>query len=437
MSTVGRTAGSTTVARRSPLVIVAVAFAAIVLDGYDLMVYGAMIPELLAHPTWDLSKSEAGMIGSYTTLGMLVGALAVGALADILGRRRLILLSIGSFSLATVATAMAPTPELFGLFRLLAGIGLGGVMPTAIALTVEYAPPGKKQLYNAAMFIGYAFGGVFAAIAALIWLESAGFRTLLWIGAIPGLLLLPIVYKLLPESVGYLRRRGLSAQADALAEQYGLVSDDPTPGTRDAGGAIRYLLGPGRIVPLALFSVASFSGLLLVYGLNTWLPQIMRSAGYPLGSAISFLLVLNLGAVVGTVAAGALADRLGEKIAVALCFLAATVTLLTLAYQPPTGLLYVCVAVAGLGSIGTQILVNGYAAAYFPAWTRSTAVGITLGLGRVGAVVAPSMIGFVMDADLGFRWNFYSFVIPAVLGLVMILLVPARRRVRGATPARL
>lgn len=420
-------ATSTGVARRNPLVIVAVAFAAIVLDGYDLMVYGAMVPELLAHPTWDLSTSEAGLIGSYTTLGMLVGALSVGALADVLGRRRLILLSIGWFSVATAATAMAPSPELFGLFRLLAGIGLGGVMPTAIALTVEFAPRGKQQLYNAVMFIGYAFGGVFAATAALLWLEPAGFRMLLWIGAIPGLLLLPVVYRLMPESVGYLRRRGRHEEADSLAEQYGLEGGEPSPASPRAGGAVRYLLGPGRILPLALFSVASFSGLLLVYGLNTWLPEIMRSAGYPLGSAISFLLVLNLGAVAGTVAAGALADRLGEKLAVSICFLAATVTLLTLAYQPPTGLLYVCVAIAGLGSIGTQILVNGYAAAYFPAWARSTAVGITLGLGRVGAVVAPSMVGFIMDSDLGFRWNFYSFVIPAVLGLVMILLVPARR----------
>lgn len=417
----------TTVGTRSPLAVVGLAFAIIVLDGYDLMIYGAMVPALLSDPAWALTPAEVGFIGSLTTLGMLVGALAVGALADVFGRRRLIIGCIVWFSLAMIGAALAPTPELFGVARLVAGVGLGGVMPTAIALTAEYAPAGRQQTYNAMMFVGYAFGGVFAALAAMAWLSDHGFRLLLGLGAVPALVLVPLLARHLPESMAYLARTGRTARAEELAESYGLSYDPPTgTDTARASAALRHLLLPGNRGPLALFSLASFAGLLLVYGLNVWLPEMMRSAGYPLGSAIGFLLVLNVGAIVGSVAAARVADRMGAKVAVSLAFVAAAATLFALSLQPPTALLYLFVAVAGLGSIGTQILVNGYAAAYFPAWARGTAVGVTLGVGRLGAVVAPSMVGLIMASDLGFRWNFYAFVLPALLGLVAILLVPIR-----------
>ncbi len=96
---------------RRGLLVVALAFAAIVLDGFDLMVYGAMVPALLEHPTWGLTATDVGLIGSYATFGMLVGALGVGALTDILGRRRIIIASIIWLNAATAATAMAPTPS--------------------------------------------------------------------------------------------------------------------------------------------------------------------------------------------------------------------------------------------------------------------------------------------------------------------------------------
>jgi len=137
--------------------------------------------------------------------------------------------------------------------------------------------------------------------------------------------------------------------------------------------------------------------------------------------------VLNLGAVVGAVSVDMLADKIRPKIATCLAFLAAVVSLTALSSQPQTVMLYLAVAFAGLGSIGTQILVNGYAAEYFSGWARGTAVGITLGVGRVGAVVAPVLVGAIVNSQLGFGWNFYVFVIAAVLCLLMTSLIPTRR----------
>src|SRR5699024_7568004 len=206
-----------------------------------------------------------------------------------------------------------------------------------------------------------------------------------------------------------------------------VTTPEATTARQEKFGALRHLLGRGRIGPLVLFSIASFTGLMLVYGLNNWLPEIMRNAGYALNSSLGFLLLLNLGAVVGTVSVATLADKVGPKIAVCLAFLAAVVSLTALSFQPQTVVLYLAVAIAGLGSIGTQILVNGYAAEYFPGWTRGTAVGITLGVGRVGAVIAPVLVGAILDSQLGFGWNFYVFVIAALLGLLMAILIPTRR----------
>ena len=143
-------------------------------DGYDLIVYGSVVPSLLAEPGWNLGPAQAGAIGSYALIGMLVGALGAGAVTDVIGRRRIMLIGITWFSLMMILCAFAPTPGVFGLLRFLAGLGLGEVMPSAIALTVEFAPRDRRQLYNALMFVGYSVGGVLAAVLALALVADHG-----------------------------------------------------------------------------------------------------------------------------------------------------------------------------------------------------------------------------------------------------------------------
>ncbi|GAA5156056.1 aromatic acid/H+ symport family MFS transporter [Pseudonocardia eucalypti] len=394
-------------ARTGPTV-VAICFLTIVCDGYDLIVYGSVVPSLLAEPDWHLGPAGAGAIGSYALAGMLIGALAAGAVTDLVGRRVIMLAGIAWFSVAMALCALAPTPELLGLFRFVAGLGLGGVLPSAIALTVEYAPPGRRQLYNALMFAGYSVGGVLAAALALALVAEHGWRVMFWIGASPLVLVLPLAVAFLPESASYL------AAKDRPAERVGL----------------RGLFSGAQLGPTLLFGAASFCGLLLVYGLNTWLPQIMRAAGYPLGSALQFLLVLNVGAIVGAVGASALADRFGPKPVTAAAFLAAAGCLLLLTQRPATALLMGAVAVAGLGSVGTQILLNGYIAAHYPATARASALGWALGVGRAGAIVGPLLGGWVLAAQLGFAWNFYGFAVPALAGALLVAFCPRVPRVR-------
>lgn len=390
-------------------VVAALCFTAVVLDGYDLIIYGAVVPSLLAYPEWHLSPEQAGAYGSYALIGMLLGAVSSGLVTDVLGRRKLMLICTTWFSIGTVLCALAPTPELFGVLRFLAGLGLGGLLPTAISLTNEYAPPHRKQLYNGAMTTGYAVGGIVASLLALLLIPAFGFRSVFLAGGAPIIVLFPLLYRYLPESAAFLHSR---RQA------------------RDRAPA-RLLFSPTYLPPTLIFGAANFCGLLLSYGMSTWLPATMRTAGYALSSSLAFLLTLNVGAIIGVLTGSLIADRIGSRITITGSYLIAGICIALLSTSPPMFVLYLLVAISGFGAIGTQILLNGYVANYYPTRARGSALGWSLGVGRVGGICGPLLGGVIIGAAIGFQWNFYVFGLTAVLaGLLVAFIAP-----RPAAPA--
>lgn len=407
-------------------------FITIVFDGYDLVIYGSTVPSILKYQEWGLTTAQAGVIGSLALVGMLLGTMSVGMLTDRLGRRRIMLASITMFSICMLLTAFAPSAEIFGALRFLTGLGLGGVVPTCIALTVEYARKERRQIANALMFSGYSVGGVGASLLAINLLQHVEFRWLYAIGALPLVTLLPVAWKLLPESVAYLARTGRTADAEATAARFGLiysdiVSTEDTGATPAAGkSSLRTIFTRKFLLSTILFALANFCGLLLVYGLNTWLPQIMRQAGFNLGDSLTFLLVLNAGAIVGSISASMVADRIGIKKVVTASFLLAFVAILMLTLQLPLAMLLVIVAFAGLGSVGTQILVGGYCATHYPQSLSATALSWSLGVGRIGAICGPVIGGAVASLAFGWQMNFYMFAIFAVVGSVVVFTVPRK-----------
>lgn len=423
------------VRQRSRFIAVALCCATIIVDGYDLIVYGTVVPTLVSGGAeWTLSAAEAGRIGSYALIGMLIGALVIGTVTDLVGRRRIMLVCIAWFSTAMLLAAVAPTPELFGLARFIAGIGLGGVVPTAIALTIEYAHPRHRSTTNAVMFCGYSVGGIVAALTAIWVIPDLGWRAMFVIGAVLGLALLPLAWKLLPESASYLLSRGRVEEAHELAARYDLTLE--APDEANASGKVGALQGlvklfaPRYVLGTVLFWLGTGVGLLLVYGLNTWLAQIMRTAGYELGSALGFLLVLNLGAIVGTPLLGAVADRVGSKQTTTGMFLVAGLCIYLLSYDLPAAVLYLLVAIAGACTIGTTILVNAYTANFYPAHMRATGLGWALGIGRVGAILGPIYGAYILDSGWGLDANFYAFAAPALVGALAMLLIPQGASVR-------
>ena len=400
------TAPSVTTDRTRRLLVLGLCFATIVCDGYDLIVFGSTVPALLEYEPWNLTPQRVGNIGSLALAGMLVGALSIGAVTDRVGRRKVLIGCLTFFSLAMAGCAVAPRVEVFAACRFLAGLGIGGVMPTAVALTVEWAPAGRQHRYNAVMFSGYSVGGIMAALLAVWFLRDWGFRALYALGAIPLVTVVPLAWRFLPESQHLQKPKGATSSA--------------------GGGGIvpRALFARQRLTATLLFPAASFCGLLLVYGLNTWLPKIMQKAGYPLTSSLAFLVMLNVGAVIGAVSGSTLADRLGAKLVTAAGFGVAAAAVLLMSRGLSVGVLYVVVAAAGFGSVGTQILLNGYVASYYGADHRASALGWTLGIGRLGAILGPTVGGWLLASSLGVDWNFYTFAVAATAGAVLVMCVP-------------
>ena len=302
-------------------------------------------------------------------------------------------------------------------------------------MTVEFSRPQRRNLNNALMFSGYAVGGILSALCAMALLEAIGFRGLLAIGGLPLVTVVPLLYILLPESPAYLRARGRPEEAARITEDYGLSpatepagAAGPPEGTPRKDNQFKAVLRGRWALATVLFCLAGIAGQTLVYGLNTWMPTLLVLADYSLTSSLSFLLTTNMGAVIGAVLSSRLADTFGPRYVTAVSFVFSGSALLLMGTGIfPLWAMYVLVAIVGFGSIGAQILINGFVATYYTDTTRATALGVTLGIGRIGAVIAISGGGALVAAELSDFNNFAVWSAAALVGVIAVLTVPAMR----------
>lgn len=407
--------------------VVVLSTAALIFDGYDLVVYGTVVPTLLADPTQlgAISPQQAGALGSYALIGVMVGALCAGAVGDLIGRRAVILVNLAWFSAGMGLTAITQSVTTFGLFRFFTGIGVGALVATVGALVAEFAEPHQRNRLNAVVYSGVPAGGVLAALVALLFADSDGWRLLFAFGALPLIVLLPLAVWKLPESPQWLQSRGKQDQATAAAARTGVTLSEPETNTGRTGFAA--LVRRPLVWPTFLLGMMSFVGLLLTYGLNTWLPQIMQASGIGKTYSLVFLLVLNLGAIVGGLIASYTADRIGsaQRVVVTTFVLAAaTLTLMTL--QLPAVVLMLAVALAGVGTIGTQVLIYGLVSGYYPTRSRAAGVAWCAGFGRLGGIVGPVIGGLLVGAGMGGSIAFVIFAGLAIFGAVVTAFVPRK-----------
>jgi AAHS family benzoate transporter-like MFS transporter len=309
--------------------------------------------------------------------------------------------------------AVAPTFALFGAARLVVGIGLGIVLPTVTAYVADLSAPDRRSRNVGIMMAGYAAGALFAPLLGAAMLPESSWRWIYVIGTVPAAVLIPVAIRLLPESP---------------------VTPSRAPATARTAGdllGLRPLLAPGVRGATLLFWVISFCGLLLVFGISTWLPTIMQTAGYSLGSSLLQTAAMWVGAGVGMIAGGRVADKVGVKPVVVVAFLAGSVSLLLMSTRPALALLFLLMFVSGLGFIGSQVLTNAFIVTRYPDALRGPAIGWALSVGRLGAITGPVMGAWILSSGLGVQWNFYLFAVPGVLGATLAVLVPVIRATRS------
>ena len=399
----------------------------ILFDGYDLAINGVVLPLLMAE--WGLTAMQAGMLASTALAGMMFGAMIFGSLADKIGRKKVIMICIVLFSGLTFAGGFASNPTEFAILRFLAGLGIGGVMPNLVALTSEYAPIRMRSTLVTGMFSGYAVGGVMAALLGSWFTPDFGWQIMFFIAGIP-LFLLPVIWKFLPESLTFI------VQQDRQAEARKIVSRlEPTITVKETttfeldkvdvpeSASVMSLFRRGRAMNTVLFWIAFFTCLLTMYALSSWLPKLMMAAGYSMDNSLMFMMVMNIGAVIGIIGGGILADRFHLKPVLMCLGIIGAVVMSLMGFQSNEFLLYILVFLAGAASIGSQMLLYSYVAQFYPLAVRSTGIGWSSAIGRMGAIIGPILIGGLLGMNLPAHFNFMAVGLPVLITAIAVSLI--------------
>lgn len=398
----------------------------IIFDGYDLVIYGVALPLLMQQ--WSLTAVQAGLLASAALFGMMFGAMIFGTLSDKLGRKKTIMICVTLFSGFTFLGAFASNPVEFAILRFIAGLGIGGVMPNVVALMTEYAPKKIRSTLVALMFSGYAIGGMSSALLGAWLVKDMGWQIMFLIAGIP-LLMLPVIWKFLPESLAFLVKSNHHDQAKMIVTKIApeteltsntqLVLNEST--TTEA--PVRALFQQGRTFSTFMFWIAFFMCLLMVYALGSWLPKLMLQAGYSLGASMLFLFALNIGGMVGAIGGGALADKFHLKPVITSMFVIGAAALILLGFNSPQFILYSLIAIAGAATIGSQILLYTFVAQFYPTALRSTGMGWASGIGRIGAIIGPVLTGALLTFELPHQMNFLAIAIPGIIAALAIFMV--------------
>ncbi|GAA1626939.1 aromatic acid/H+ symport family MFS transporter [Brevibacterium sanguinis] len=388
-----------------------VSWTLVVSDGYDLIVFGTVQSSLIETTGWGLTNASIGTLGSLAFVGMMLGALFGGRLGDRFGQKRTVIICTIVFTCLNALCGAVDSPVLFGVLRFLAGVGLGGLLPSSNALVAGLVAPRWRATVATIMMSGVPVGGILAALTGLIVIPTLGWRWMFFLTLV-SLLIIPFALKYLPS-------RG-PEEASARADRTNRSS---------------LFAGPYALIS-ALFAIAALAVLFVWFGLGIWLPRLLETQGYDLGSALTFALTLNIGAVIGSILTAWAGTRYGALAAAAVATaLTGLAMVAMISDQLPIVVTYLLLIVAGIGTHGSMCLIIGAINNTYPAAIRGTALGWALGMGRLGAVLAPQAGGLLIGTAAGVAAVYGVFAGGAIFAAaVMGVLILVIRRAALSVP---
>lgn len=406
----------------------------IVLDGLDIQAVAFAAPAIAAD--LGLQRANLGPIFSAGLLGMALGSMLMGPVADRYGRRFSVLLSVALFGSFTFITAFASSASELLVFRFLTGLGLGGALPSLVVLVGEYAPHRMRAICAGVVLAGVPVGGLIGGLLATWAIPRFGWQSIFFIGGGLPVLMLPLLWLKLPESIRFLVGRGASGAAAARGIMrkidpqgaYGpaavFVDTNPPAGAETRGIPIRKLFADGMARDTLLLWVAFFTNLMGIYFLLSWIPTLLVDAGYSITKATSASVALNFGGPFGLVGLGWIVNRFGVPvryvIAAALLIGSVHVALVGVLAANLT-LLLSAVFVAGVFVMGTQGQLFNLGSSLYPTEVRATGLGWAVGVGRIGSVLGPLVGGALILLGLGIPVYFGFFGALLLLGAVGVL----------------
>jgi MFS transporter, AAHS family, 4-hydroxybenzoate transporter len=368
-------------------------------DGFDTQSIALAAPLIIS--TWGVQPAAFGIVFSAGLLGSLLGALLMGVVADRRGRKPALVASMLVFAILTLVTPFASTAPALTTLRFLTGVGLGGALPIIISITSEFAPARLRASIVSLMFCGFPLGAVIGGVAASWLIPSFGWPSVFYLGGAVPLLLLPLIGAFVPESVRFMAQKQDHAALLKVLRRIGwapLWNGEISLRSAEERSPVAKLFTEGRARGTLLLWATLFLSLLLTYFLINWIPIIARQSGIGMESAVLALAAVNLGAIVGCLVIGRLADRYGNApvyISCGFALGALAIPMIGRAGGSGSWLLWASL-LAGVFSVGAQMCTVAFCASFYETSLRATGVGWAIGIGRIGAIVGPLLGGALL-----------------------------------------
>jgi AAHS family 4-hydroxybenzoate transporter-like MFS transporter len=398
-------------------------------EGYDLGAMAFAAPALSR--AWHLGHGALGPVFGAFVFGTMIGAFALGYLGDVIGRKRTIV--IGSFVLSAFTLAASRATELDHLLilRFLAGIGIGGVVPNAIAYMTEFAPKRRRATWVTLMYTGYTIGGGVGGLVSAWLVPRFGWQIVFVIGGIAPLVTGLMLWVSVPESIRFLTLKGdrndevarivkRLAPDLAIAPQTRFVIGRELQGAgRSRQNASLKLLFTGRLRALTpvLWAVYIANSMALFF-LISWLPMLIESVGLPPQRAALVSAMFQVGGTLGGLALMRFVDTRGAVIITVLP-LVGTPLVALLGVGMPEPMLIAAVFLIGFAVVGTQFGLNAVAALVYPTALRAKGTGAAVGIQKIGAISGPMIGGMLLSAHLPVQQLFYLGAVPVALVAVL------------------
>ena len=373
----------------------------IVLDGFDTQCMGFLVPVISEN--LNIPLPAFGPVLSAALLGLMIAAMASGPIADRWGRRWVVIVSVFVFAVFALLTARANTVNELLLYRFLTGLGLGGAMPNAVALTSEYTPKRLQPIIVGAIFVGMPAGALIASQAASLMIPLWGWRSVFVLGGVLPLAVAIALVKYLPESVEWKTQKARHTEI-ARVPVTDLFTEGRAPGT-------------------LLLWVPFFMNLLILYFILSWLPALLRQSAMPVSAGVQAVAVFSIGGIIGILAEGHVMMAVGARALLIVEFVLCAVLIATLA-SVATSLtpMLIVTLLLGISVQGIQAGINALAAMFYPTTVRATGIGWALGVGRIGSIAGPSLGGVLLSLQWTPKQILTAGIVPALCGAVAIVL---------------
>jgi len=403
-----------------------------VFDGFDALAIAYTAPAISTE--WSLSPGALGVVFGAGYFGMAIGAMTLGMFSDRIGRRKMILFSLAALTLAMALTSTAGSVGTLLGYRFVGGLAIGAMLASITAMTAEYSPDAKRNFMISIVQGTYAVGATLGGLLTAYLIEDHGWRFIFWIGAVFNGCLFVLMYFLLPESLAFLLNKrphnGLQRVNAIIAKLGGdsLAAWPGKTGQEDGSAGVKALLQNDMKKWSLLLWLATFSAMFGIYFLMSWIPKIVIDAGVSLEKAIWVGISINIGGLIGILWLGYRSATSGLRPMITLFMGLAGFLMIVFGFLEDEVPVMMVVAVA-LGFFGQAGFIGLYsvAARLYPTRIRATGIGWAIGLGRVGAIIGPSMAGVL----IGLGWDradyFAVLSIPFFAGAVAIWLLKAQQ----------